>query len=123
MPTFIRTVPVKINAIQFKYSGTSHQERVVSSGETWDTEDAYDEIFADALSNEIKSVSLKIDKKDSSNIVLSVQIRWYEGYTQERVGEIFELRQNDWLVEDYSQNPIYRVMTNDEFLKLNAIEE
>lgn len=121
MATFTRMAPVKINAVQFKYRGTAQETRVAATDSTELADMDYWEFFDDAFANEVKDTVLKLNSSNPDDVVLKVRVRWYESFRDEPTGGTFELREGDWLVEDYTANPIYRQMTNDQFLALGAV--
>lgn len=123
MAKFVRTVPVEFNAIQFKYRGTAQETRVAAMESTELADMDYWEFFDNALANEVKSTWLKINPNNPDDVVLNVRVRWYESYNDERMEETFELREGDWLVEDYTANPVYRAMTPALFAALGAVPE
>lgn len=123
MATFTRTVPVKFNAVQFKYRGTAQETKVAATDNSELADMDYWEFFDDAFANEVKRATLKLDGRNPENAALSVRVRWYEGYNDERMEDTFELAEGDWLVEDFAANPIYRRMTNAQFLALGAIAD
>lgn len=123
MATFTRTVPVKFNAVQFKYRGTAQETKVAATDNSELADMDYWEFFDDALANEVKSATLKTNPRNPENVGLVVRVRWYAGYTDEPLDDTFDLAEGDWLVEDFAANPIYRRMTNAQFLALGAVAD
>ena len=123
MATFTRTVPVKFNAVQFNFRGTAQETKVAATDNSELADMDYWEFFDDAFANEVKDAALNIDPRNLENVTLKVRVRWYEGFSSEQKDDTFELREGDWLVEDYNVSPIYRVMTNAQFLALGAVAD
>lgn len=120
MANFVRSVPVQFSAAQFLFSGTENEARVAREGSENFTDLEYWNFFDKTLANEVKSAWLKINPNDPTDVVLNVRVRWYSEYMGQDEDSTFALREGDWLVEDFSDRPIYRVMTPTEFATLNA---
>lgn len=123
MAKFVRNVPVEFNAIQFKFRGTAQETRVAAIDGSALADMDYWEFFDNALANEVKSTWLKINPNNPTDVVLNVRVRWYASYNDERMDDTFELREGDWLVEDYTVNPVYRVMSPAQFATLGAVPD
>lgn len=121
MATFVRNVPTEFNAIQFKYRGTAQEIRTAATDGNELVNMDYWGLFDNELANEVKSTWLTIDSNNSDNVVLNVRVRWYDRYNDDRMDDTFELREGDWLIEDYSVRPIYRTVTNAQFNAIGAI--
>lgn len=109
MTKFARTVTTEFYAYQFNFEGTELQRDVFEGA-------LEDVVLASILD---VRVSLESPSNGYSPVgVLTVDLGWFDWDADGNVKKTLTLREGDWLI---AEHPRYRVVTNEEFLKLQAV--
>lgn len=122
MTKFARTEITEFYAYQFNFEGTELQ-RDVFEGNNGAAELGYEGALEDVVSASILDVRVSLETASTSNSyspvgVLTVDLGWIDWDADCNVKKTVTLREGDWLI---AEHPRYRVVTNEEFLKLQAV--
>lgn len=122
MTKFARTEITEFYAYQFNFEGTELQ-RDVFEGNSRVAELGYEGALEDVVLASILDVRVTLESASPSNGysavgVLTVDLGWFDWDADGNVKKTLTLREGDWLIADH---PRYRVVTNEEFLKLQAV--
>lgn len=122
MTKFARTEIAEFYAFQFNFEGTELQ-RDVFEGNSGAAEPSYEGAIEDMFRASAFDVRVSLETGSSSSGyssggVLSVNLGWIDADAGIKFQKTLTLREGDWLV---AEHPIYRVLTNEEFLKLQAV--
>ena len=120
MTKFARTVTTEFYAYQFNFEGTELQ-RDVFEGNSRAAELGYEGALEDVVLASILDVRVSLESPSngySAVGVLTVDLGWFDWDSDGNVKKTLTLREGDWLI---AEHPRYRVVTNEEFLKLHAV--
>lgn len=110
MTKYARTVTTEFYAYQFNFEGNSRAAELGYEGALEDV------VLASILD---VRVSLESPSNGYSAVgVLTVDLGWFDWDADGNVKKTLTLREGDWLI---AEHPRYRVVTNEEFLKLQAV--